>query len=242
MIKKINLAIACIAAFILFSMCKKSTSTTSANSTNTITNNNGYYSVLNIYGHQYVVSDSLTPLAINSWPVFFSATPVTTNTTSSYVKVGSLSLNGVEFKFYSTFYEDSISSASTIPSTWAVVGTGIIPSFTYTNNNPMPTYSGYTHLPDTIYKSQQNTIQITGIAGSDITTVSVLDAGTNTTTQTLASGANSVTFSPSALAALAVGNNADINITCVKNNIQTFSGKQFNFPINYLVNKTIYIK
>ena len=198
--------------------------------------------MLNIYGHQYVNSGTLTPLGINSWPVFFSATPVTTNTTSSYVKVGSLSLNGVGFKFYPTYYEDSTSSIPIIPSTWAVVGGGVIPSFTFTNNNSMPSYSGYASLPDTIYKSQQNTIQITGITGSDITTVSVLDAGTNKTTQTLALGSTSVTFSASSLAALAVGSNCDINITCVKNNVQTFNGKQFNFPINYLVNKLIYIK
>jgi len=106
----------------------------------------------------------------------------------------------------------------------------------------MPTYSGYTSLPDTIYKSQLNTIQITGITGSDITTASVLDGLNGKTTQTLASGASSVSFSASSLSSLLVGNNGDINITCVKNNVQTFNGKQFNFPFTYLVNKTIYIK
>jgi len=168
--------------------------------------------------------------------------PVTTNTITSYVKVSSISLNGVEFKYYSPGYEDSIFSATTIPSTWSVVGLGVIPSFTYTNNNPMPTYSGYTSLQDTIYKLQLNTIQITGITGSDITTVSVLDGGNGKVTQTLASGTTSVNFSASSLSSLIVGNNAGISIVCVKNNVQTFSGKQFNFPFTYLVNKTIDIK
>jgi len=237
-----NILMACTAILLLFSMCKKNTTANNATTNNNTNSTSGYYSILNIYGSQYVNGNALTTLGVNSGPVFFSSVPVTTNTITSYVKVTSLSLNGICFKYYSPGYQDSIFSATTIPSTWAVVGLGVIPSFTYINNNPMPTYTGYTSLPDTIYKSQQNTIQITGITGSDETSVSVLDGGNGKVTQTLALGATSISFSASSLASLMIGNNAGISIICVKNNVQTFSGKQFNFPFTYLVNKTIYIK
>jgi len=76
MLKQINITLFFIASILLFSMCKKNSTTT--NNTNNSTNNNtssAYYSVLNIYGSQYVNGNALTTLGVNSGPVFFQVCP-----------------------------------------------------------------------------------------------------------------------------------------------------------------------
>ncbi len=247
MAKKINVTLLLIASILLFSMCKKSSTTTNNTNNSTINVAKSYYGVFNVYGNQYVFSHTVTPLSIISQSVFFTGTPITSDTLiTPYITVNNVNLNGVNLKCYSNGYFDTTLSSTTLPNIWNVVGLGIIPSFTYTNNTPMPTYSDYNFLPDTIYKSKQNTIQITGITGSDVTTVYVIDGVTGEVTQKLSSGATSVSFSASSLASLSSGitpgTTSIVRVVCIKNNIQTFSGKNFNFPFTYIVDKDIYIK
>lgn len=225
-----------------FTSCKKNNNTAETGNYGNSSNNLGYYGILSIYQQQTVNSGSIgspnSPFGI----AFFSITQTTIINPSTFAKVDSVKLNNVKYKFYSYDYLDSSSHVTSAPFIWSVYSGGFIPSFTYTNSNPMPSYTGYNLLPDTIYKTQKNIIQITGITGADTTIVYIEDLAAHETSQILYKWANTVTFSATSLSSINTGKNASLIVECKKNNIQSFGGKTFNFPLFYQVTKTVFIK
>jgi len=241
--KKILFISALFSLFIFFS-CKKNNSTSGSGSSNNTgsTNSQGYYGILSVHGKQTVMSGTLTPLNNPSAQAYFSSVPTYTTYAQYFTAVNKVSLNGIVYKYYPGIYADTTYTPAISPYNWVVNGLGSIPSFTYTNTNNLPSYTGYNFLPDTIYKAQQNTIQLSGINGADTVTIYIFDHTTHQISLDLVSTATSVSFSSSALSILDVGANATIVTYFTKNNVQTFSGKKFSFPIYYQINKNIYIK
>lgn len=243
MIKRLRKIIFLMIITISFTFCKKNN--VSNNNSGVIPNNNnpGYYGIITIFNQQTLWNGSISPAT--SQPiaeVYFSNSPTTFINQLTYTKVNSVSINNNPYQFFAYVYEDTSSARIiTLPYTIVVSGFGSIPSFSYTNNTPLPGYLGYTSLPDTIFKSQNITIPIIGLTGSDLTTISI-GSGATTVTQTLTPGSTSVQFSSSILSSLSVGSDATIAINCVKNNVQTFGGKLFNFSNLTNFNKTIFIK
>ncbi|MBS1647243.1 MAG: hypothetical protein JST67_07875 [Bacteroidetes bacterium] len=249
---------ATVLLMLIFCMCKKNT-TTNSNNNNPNTDTTAHYGELQIVGQQYIVGSTIYSLSVLGWNVFFTSSPIylkNFQTTPMQQPIyqasnafpvfgGTVSLNNIPYVFNSNpiGYHDTASSNNNVnpPYTWAVTGSGSIPSFTYTNTNNMPSYTGYALLPDTIYKSQQNTLQITGINGADEITIGIDDGGTNDVVHSLHIGVNSVSFSSSELSALVSGQGF-IGVFCLKNNMQMFGGKRFCFPIFYQATKQVYIK
>jgi hypothetical protein len=236
---------------LVFISCKKSSTTTGGggsttnNSTNISPSNaTSYYGILNTYNIQSVTSGTLSTV-LKYASAFFSNTPTHYLNTSTFVKVSSVTINGDTGQFSSFYYTNSTYSLSFPPATWKVNGLAAIPSFTYTNNNTMPSYTGYSTLPDTVYKNQPIIISVTGITGADEVTVGINDgsnAAGHSIAQMLTAGATSVTFPASSLSTLNITNAAFINIECQKNNVQSINSLPMNFETTYELNKTISIK
>jgi|GEM_PF-1151707 hypothetical protein len=251
----LNLLSFFVLSILLGGACTKNNSTTpggpaSTNST-TITPSTAtsYFGILNITSAQTVQQGTSLYPAINICSAYFSNTAVPDITPSTFVKVDSLSLNGRRFKFSGYEYQDTTYQITYPSATWHVTGLAVIPSFTYTNATPLPTFTGYATLPDTIHINQQLTVAVTGVTGSDQTNVIISDgsnASGHTVSQVLGTGATSVTFPASSLSSLTTTttttSNAFININCIKNNAQAVNGLPFNFQLSYQLNKTIYIK
>jgi len=225
--------------------CKKKTETSS---TGTGGNGGGgsttgYYGFLEINSSQSVTSGTLSTNSSYA-TAFFSTSPKVVKDFSTYTKVNGVSLNGVFYKYTSWAYdyEDTTGTVPTIPSTWVVNGLSSIPSFSYTNNNPMPTFPNYALLPDTIYKNQTTNFNISGVTGADLVSVSISDASSHICAQSVSAGTATMSFSSSDLSTLSAGNSCYLVVTCSKDNSQTFSGKAFNFPIKYNLSKQISIK
>lgn len=218
-----------------FLSCKKN-STSSTSSTAQSTSNVGYNGFLSVKGGQYLSSGTLS--AMNpTGSIFFSSIPTSTTNPSTAVRVNSVSLNGVIYKFLSYLYYDTTYTSVSSPYMWVINGAGPIPSFTFTNTNPMPAFSGFNSLPDTIYKNSNNTIPITGVTGADTVTVIIEDFATHKAYMGVSRGSTSVTFSSSSLSSINLGNNSTIIIICTKNNVQMFGGKIFSFPVVYQLDK-----
>ncbi|MFI5141115.1 MAG: hypothetical protein ACHQII_02055, partial [Bacteroidia bacterium] len=228
-----------------FSCTKNSNSVSgggSTNNNNQTTNTSSYYGILSVFAQQNVTNGTLTPIPLAPYgQAFFSSVATNTLNTSTYTKVNNVSLNGTFYKFYSYQYQDSTGNIASAPYMWVVSGLGAIPSFTYTNNNAFPALAGYSLLPDTIDRSQQTIIPMNGLSNSDTTRVIITDCLMHAVKLSLASNATSVSFPAFTLSALSASNNPNntsgfsgyITIRCTKNNVQTFGGKYFNFPLYY---------
>lgn len=231
----------------IFSSCKKSTTTTSAGG-------GGGTATSQAYGE-------LTVLRSFSYNSGFLSAPTNTayadfrtniNNIASLIQIGSVSANGVKLKYQSvsTTYADSTNAISIIPTTWKVMGASSIPSFTYTDNDSLPGYTGYTLLPDTIYKSQNLSLQINGISGADAVEASFYNSGIPSANiyQMKSIGVvtnNTLSFSSTALSPLplsASGGPTLLIINVFKHNSQFISGVNFSFVTQLEINKQVYIK
>lgn len=232
----------------LLQSCKKTSNTSTSGGTGGSGNNNtGSASACD---GLLIVTKSVTiiqPNIVASGPdicqAYFSSTPTPVMNTATYVKVNNVSVNGASMKFLSYNYQDTTYSVTAPPATWVVNGLGSIPSFTYTNTDPFPT-SNQANLPDTIYKSQPLTVQVTGVANANEVYVIISDQSGligHAVSQKLVSGSTSVTFPATSFASLNAGQ-VSVDIDCIKNNVQSLGGKSFNFQNSFQVVEMIQLK
>jgi hypothetical protein len=169
---------------------------------------------------------------------------------STDMQIGSVSVGGKYLKYNSVnkLYQDTTNTLSVIPTTWQVAGSNPIPSFTYTNNDSLPVYTGYTSLPDTIYKNQNLALQINGITGADEIEVSFYStSGPLNLIKVKSTGVvtnNTITYSSSELSPLSPGSSAItlLNISIFKHNYQAIGGVSFSFATQLGISKQVYIK
>ena len=171
---------------------------------------------------------------------------------TNFMSIGSVWANGVKFQFQPSNNNtnmDSTYNMNIIPTTWQVNGSGPIPSFTYTNNDSLPGYTGYALMPDTIYKGVTNTLQVNGISNADAIEVSFYNSTINCTNlyQFRTSGIttnNTFSGSASSLSVLPSGNSSPtlLIVSVFKYNTQVIGGVTFKFVSQLEVNKLVYIK
>jgi len=236
---------------LILDACHKNNNTTTTggggntiNSSITPSNATSYNAILSISSIQTLYGNNLLP-SNNYCKAYFSNSTTSNYNTTTFVKVNNVNLNGTVFKFLSYDYEDTTHNITYPSGIWNVNGLGNIPSFTFTVNNPIPSYIGYTSLPDTVHINQSITLPITGITGSDQTTITITDgsnANGHIVSQALLNSANSVTFSAYSLSNMSITSNAFINVHCIKNNVQNVYGIPMNFTTEYQLDKIISIK
>lgn len=173
---------------------------------------------------------------------YFSNTPVAFYDSTTFIKIDSVSLNNHTVPFvdmtqnYYNVY--GISGYIGAPLTWKVTShNGITPSFTYTNYDSLPRYTGYSTLPDTIFINKPLTVNVTGLYNMDSLMVFV-QIGSNVTTAQHAvvpKGGHSisVTFPQYQVAALSPSQNGDITVGVQKVYPRKILGKDFYFESWY---------
>jgi hypothetical protein len=219
--------------------CKKNNSnpyTGSSGSNST----GGYYAILTTAKMQSLFSGTLTA-SFNSVGAYFSSTPATSTNPSTAVTVNQVSLNGTVLKYSTSSYSDTTFSITYPPINWTVNGANGIPTFTFTNTNPMPAFTGYSSWPDTIYRNQNATVQMAGVSGADLITVIITDQ-THSVLQQMSLTGTSVNFSSSQLSGLTATNSGALVVALDKSNAQNINGKPMNFLNAYQLTKAVVLK
>lgn len=117
------------------------------------------------------------------------------------------------------------------PAAWSITGAGVIPTFTYTNNDAMPSGpSGGSLLGNiTVNRNQSLSISLSGNHGADQAIVTVTDSANKQTSVFISAAASSIIIPKDSLSKLNSCSNGSITLSLLKYNAQTFGGKPFLF-------------
>ena len=256
--KKLILAISI--SILLLGACKKSSPTTSSgpggstnNTSITSSNATSWYGLLAVGKTQNYLGSIMQSLVYNA-NAYFSSTATNYGNPATVVTVDSVKLNGMPFMYFSSealYYDTSgfftgNAQAITYPYTFKIVGNNGIPSFTYIENGPFPSYTGYANIPDTIYKNTGVTIFLTGITNADVVSIDFND-GTSASGHEIGQQLStpipaSINFSASSMSQFNVTNTAQIEITLNKMDVKNVYGKPMLFSTTYNFTKTLSVK
>jgi len=235
-----------IVFMMLISSCKKN------NTTNPNTSNGGgtqqtTYNAVFLSQKQAIISGTSAVSSGNFSTAFASTNALVNNgpVVGTLVEMGSVSLNGTTFQknaySVSNYYVDSTSTVFNTPHNWLVSGSSSVTSFSYSNTNPYPVYTGYTAIADSFIISNNVTIPLTNYSGSDeIETYFVTSANpvTKTSTQNIIGSPSVLNYTATDLNTIGVNSNVILVITFYKNNLQTINGKSMNFRNGYTIFKS----
>ena len=170
---------------------------------------------------------------------------------STKMQVNGVSVGGKFLKYFSSskIYADTTIALSIIPTAWYIDGKDAINTYPHTDTNNLPGYSGYTSLPDTIYKTQNLNLQINGISNAYSIEVAFRNnTGTVYFSKVKSSGIsinNTFTFSLFDLLALPSGSSSPTVLVVTMLN-GDYNGpmprEQFNFSSQLKINKLVYVK
>ena len=229
-----TLSLSVLVFALVISSCKKNDSSTGAlitppNTTAGSGNPSGTYNGLLI-----ALSAPSSGTIISTGIAEFYNTPITFilgNSAPATATVNSVYMDTTRFSFNNPDYIDMTGTLHFPPAIWKVNGLGVIPSFTYTNYDALPVFTGTSPLPSSISKAQNLIIPLSGISGADQVAVEIDDSLSNSTTVYTSANSTSVTILKDSLAKLAPSylNHGSITVTLVKYNPQTISGKSFLF-------------
>ena len=242
-----------------FTSCKKTSNNTStvnntgsSNSTISASNATSYYGIFYTGKNQAIVGGVLQAPNYNLSGAYFSSSPVFFPDGSKVVTVDTVKANGrtLIYQSFDNMYEDTSGYSTggnhlpfTFPITWHVVGKNGIPSFTYLDNTPFASYTGYNAIPDTLNRAGF-TFSLSGVSNVDGISALMDDGsfGHYSTSVILGSNATSVTFTASDMTQLSATNAGNISITFNKKNIENVYGKAMSFQSTYIFSKKISIK
>jgi hypothetical protein len=242
--KRLNISLlAGLMITIMISGCSKSTSTDtpttpSTPSTPTPSFSDGWGLMAAVTSVSYTVVAGITiPMSVNTATAAFQSAAGS----STYVDAGTVTLNAKTLtKSTNTVYlynnlQDPLDFTQV---SWNVSGAGSVPAINYTNDRPMPDYSGFSTLPSTISRSGDLTISLSGTI-SDADTVYLTISGTNGKylMKRVAGNAAQCIFTASELSTLSAGTGGLIQVTPWNYKIEDFNNKKF-----YFVNEKAYTK
>lgn len=241
--KKQIIIIAAIVSIFIVS-CKKDANKTTAPAS-TSNNNSGLKNGFLTATRSYQISGgSMIFTGKNASALFYTPT--------GFVSAGAVYIDTTRLQFsvpFGNMYMDTTGKIHINPTTWKVAGSSSVPSFTYTNNDSIPGYTGFASLPDTIYKAANLTVHVDGVSGASRIMVMFIDnaspAHSVSQTITSVSANNAITIPSYSLTPLATStafSPCSMTISIEKTNDQTFSGSVFEFAAEKMVMKNVYIK
>lgn len=191
------------------------------------------FSCLNLYSK---LSGSYTPTGKQT-AAYYSSQLITNEiyTAANLQDMGIVSLDSVLFKNTSTitnfYYNDTTGTQFTLPYLWIVSGAGSIATFSFSNNNPPPTFTASANIPDSINLSTGFSFKIKGTSGCSLIKVFIFGgSGSTAFPNKLIAGTDSmITFSASELQGLNTTNAGYISIQFNKDHYRTIDGKRINF-------------
>jgi hypothetical protein len=236
--KKFKLVFLATSILFLFS-CKKEKSTEPINS-NTSSTSTLYDGILEAGIFQYMTSGTLSPpyTGANVW---FGNTPDLDVNSTNFVHVDSVSLSNIYLKFDMDHYYDTTALITLPPVAWHVIGNNGIPSFNFTNTNALPSFSGYSSLPDSLDHTQNFTIPISGVSNATKAVAYISDNLGHYALQFFNIPVNSITFSASSLSTLSPTTYGNYYIIFKNENVQTIGGKKIKFNNFYQIMNNIKI-
>ena len=235
-----------IILMVFISSCKKN------DTTNPDTSNGGgtaqtTYNAVFLSRKQSMVTGTSVVSSGNFSTAFTSTSALVNNSpmVGTLVEMGTVSLNGTTFQknaySVSNYYADSTSTVFNTPHNWLVSGSSSVTSFSYSNTNPYPVYTGYTAIADSFIIANNITIPLTNYSGSDeIETYFVTSTNpvTKTSTQNIIGSPGVLNYTATDLNTIGANSNVTLVITFYKNNLQTINGKSMNFRTGYTLFKS----
>ncbi|MGZ3863311.1 MAG: hypothetical protein ACXVPN_12895 [Bacteroidia bacterium] len=242
--KKISSLLLCLV--LLLGACKKKDNSTTSGGGPTSSNGSGftnisgtlmseqnitYYKSVSFLDTTYSAMSWFFNIPQNNW-IFGSI-----NTTTYG---GTVNLNSTRLKYYGSipglvFYIDTTSALNLIyNNSWQVSGANGIPAFSYAATTGWGIYNGYSSLPDTIHRTQDNIIILNNISGADSVCVNINDgsgtSGHSYTTAKVGPTTTSITIPMAKVTGLNNTANGTLTISLFKfAPLQTFGGKKFIF-------------
>lgn len=219
---------------------------------NNITSSNAtsFYGIFMMAKFQSIISNTLSTYYAPT--AYFSSSPVQYADPTTAVRVDSVKLNGVPMMFFSdSTYIDSSGLATgfpppvAFPYTYRVVGNHGIPSFSYTENGPFPSFTGYGSWPDTIHIFSHSGISISlgGISAADYVSINLHGGSKTITHNFFPPFPASTNFSVSELSQIDTSSYSSIEIVLLKiNNNKLVYGKPMAFSMGYNWTKNISVK
>lgn len=211
--------------------------TPTAASTPSITFGDGYGVLAAVKSVSFTtVAGYTVPVEVNTAVAAFPSSPNST----AFLDAGSVSLNGKALTKSSNnayVYQNFTDPLSFSQQSWVVSGSGSVPGITYSEDRPMPDFSGFASLPSTIAKSGGITIALgSAVSYADSVYVIIADYNNGYLLKRVGGGAADVVFSAADLSKLASGQ-AMMQV-CPWN----FKDEDFNDRKFYFVNETVYTK
>ncbi len=247
--KKIAFTLIAISAVTIIS-CKKKEKDPEPIPATTTTPTNNYDGLLYSQELAIVNSGTIGFTTGNSSAVFpsggfYNSSSISDGFIGTAVNAGTISVNSVVMKpttqSSGILYDDTTYAVHTTPLAWTVSGGSGIPTFNYTYTATKPSYTGWTSLQDTIKRSQNTTVPLTGITGADEILVYIM-SGSGMASKVLTGTSTNVVFTVSELSGLSASTSASIWVSCTKSSIVSLGGKNIKFKAGYGIIKTIVVQ
>lgn len=200
-------------------------------STPTIQISDGYGVLAAVRSVSYTTVAGITvPIEVNTAVAGFNISAGS----SSYTDAGIVTLNGKsltksENNAYS--YQNLTDPLSFSSVNWNVAGSANVPSFSYSDDRPMPDYSGYSSLPVTVTRSAGVTITLgSAISNSDSVYVILTDYDDHTILKRVSASATECTFSANELSSFTAGQGM-VQVAPWSYKSEDFGGKKYYFVL-----------
>ncbi|MFZ4522249.1 MAG: hypothetical protein ACOYNC_11110 [Bacteroidales bacterium] len=223
-------------ASVMISGCAKKsdvtpTTTPTTSSAPTITISDGYGALAAVRSVSYTTVAGMTiPMEVNTAVAVFT----TTAGGGTFVDGGTVTLNTKALTKSSNnaySYQNLTSPLSFSTLAWSVTGSGSVPAISYTDDRPIPDYSGFSSLPATITKSAGVTIALgSDISNADSVYVVVSDYNSHSILKRVSGSASSCTISAAELSGFTAGQGM-VQVCPWNLKSEDFSSKKFYFII-----------
>jgi hypothetical protein len=198
-------------ASLVLSGCSKTSTTPDTPSTTTasaptITVSDGYGALAAVRSVSYTTVAGYTiPLEVNTAVAVFTTTPGG----STFVDGGTVSLNSKSLTKSSGnayVYQNLTDPLSFSTLNWSVSGSSSVPAISYTDDRPIPDFSGFSTLPTTITRASGVTISLgSAISNADSVYVVVTDYSNHRIMKRLGGNASECAISSSELSSFVAG-------------------------------------
>ena len=223
-------------ASLIISGCSKKTTTpdnpaAASASAPSITISDGFGALAAVRSVSYTTVAGLTiPLEINTAvAVFPTASGATTFNDGGTVTLNTKALTKSTNNTYS--YQNLTNPLSFTQITWNVTGSSSVPAISYTDNKPIPDFSGFSTLPTAITRASGVTISLgNAITNADSVYVVVADFNSHSILKRLAGNAGQCDFSSAELSGFTAGQGM-VQVCPWNLTSEDFSSKKFYFII-----------
>ncbi|HNY01734.1 MAG TPA: hypothetical protein PKG48_04065 [Bacteroidales bacterium] len=203
---------------------------TSSSSTS-INMSDGYGVLAAVRSVSYTTVSGVTvPLEVNTAVAAFNVSMGS----STFTDAGGVTLNGKSLTKSTNnayVYQDLTNPLTFNTVTWNVAGSSSVPSFSYTDDRPIPDYSAFNSLPTTVTRSAGVTISLgSAVTNADSVYVTLTDYNNHSLLKRVGGSAAGCTFSASELAGFAAGQGM-VQVCPWNYKTEDFNDKKFYFII-----------